>query len=84
MSNPPFDPPPNNAGLSHGSRTGPKRKTLEYERLKFSYDYTSRMFAVENEDSCVMEFSEEEMVELRSALTTFGIGTAGGNSVEYR
>ena len=84
MSYGPNDLPPNNAGLSHGSRFGPKKRILEYERLKFSYDYTSRMFAIENEDSCVMEFSEEEMVELRAALTSFGIGTAGGNSVEYR
>jgi hypothetical protein len=90
MSYGPNDPPPNNAGFARGGSTGfPKKKTLEFERLTFSYDYTSRSFTIEDGDSYKMEFGETELIELRAAMTTFGIGNSNGvdtfgNPVTYR
>lgn len=90
-----LDPPPNNAGISttgrHLSFAGagssapvPKKKTLEFENMNFTYDYAAKTFLVEGYGGKSLEFSEEDLAELKAALLTFGIGLSAGDGVTCR
>lgn len=71
-------------GGSGGAPAVPKKKTLEYENLTFTYEFETRIFKIEGPDGA-MTFGPDELSELRAAMTTFGIGlTSTSGMVTYR
>lgn len=86
-----LDPPPFNVGGRGGvgwtdpKTAVPKKKTLEFENLKFTYDFDTREFSVYDSQGSDFIFGEVELAELRNAMTAFGIGfTPPGSGVNYR
>jgi len=70
----------------------PKRKTLEFDRFSFTYDYeTDCLTAEENLDFQDSEskpravvFTKAELEELRAALRSFGLEVPPGSGVTCR
>lgn len=61
-----------------------KKKTLEYDNLKISYDYATRELRVDGVGSSCFTFSTDELIELKAALTALGLGTSPIDGVTYR
>jgi hypothetical protein len=93
------DPVPNPANRSSqftpsGRRlpSAPKRKTLEFNTFRFTYDYVSNHLYVEEllpeeEKSRAprqIRFTREELTELGSALKSFGMELPNPNEVTCR
>lgn len=71
----------------------PKRKTLEFNTFRFTYDYVSNHLYVEEllpEDEKhkaaprQIRFTRDELTELAAALKSFGMELPNPNEVNYR
>ena len=91
-------PPPNNAGKGSGgmgdikwtigkSAGVPKRKSVTFDSLTFTYDQQTQHLSIEDADlvdedvARKIHFSMDELAELRAALVHFGL--AMENLVTY-
>jgi hypothetical protein len=87
-----------NPASRHFTRPGdrpanaPKRKTLEFNTFRFTYDYVSNHLYVEEllpeEDKSKaprqIRFTRDELTELASALKSFGMELPNPNEVTCR
>lgn len=87
-------PPPNNTGIRSVSAGNidwsdklaptPDKKTLEYQHQTFTYKPGTGELKVVDSDFNEMTFDVAELIELKAALVTFGIGLSSGSTVNYR
>lgn len=62
----------------------PKKKTLTYNSIEVSYDYETKQLKVVNAGGEEINYDEEELAELRNALTALGLSIPPGSGVTCR